>query len=80
MMQEERTLKDMAATEAAHVPNTMEEAEKPVAGIFIDCRPVADCRNSDSMGEICVKCNECGRFSEQAEPNSDPAGQGLHLA
>ena len=30
MMQEERTLTDMAATEAAHVPNTMEEAERPV--------------------------------------------------
>ena len=24
-----------------------------------------NCKNPDSYGEICVKCNKCGRFGEQ---------------
>ena len=31
--------------------------------IHIDYRPVPDCINPDSFGEICVKCNQCGRFT-----------------
>lgn len=31
--------------------------------IHLDYRPVPECTNPDSFGEVCVKCNECGRFT-----------------
>ena len=32
--------------------------------IFIDYPVTKDCVNPDSYGEICVKCNQCGRFDK----------------
>jgi hypothetical protein len=26
-----------------------------------------DCKNPDSFGEICVKCNQCGRWKKLAK-------------
>lgn len=33
--------------------------------IFTDIAVTDNCKNPDSYGEICVRCNECGRFGEQ---------------
>lgn len=34
--------------------------------IHCDFAVVKDCKNlEDSYGEICVKCNKCGRFDEK---------------
>lgn len=30
---------------------------------FAEIRPIKRCRNNASYGEICVRCNRCGRFS-----------------
>ena len=33
--------------------------------IFMDYSPTEDCENfKETHGEICVKCNECGRFKK----------------
>ena len=41
------------------------EKEPPV---FIDSAPLKDCKNTaESYGEICVKCNKCGRFGREKE-------------
>ncbi len=33
--------------------------------IHIDFPPLPDCRNiEETYGEICVKCNKCGRFGK----------------
>ena len=32
---------------------------------FVDFGVGKDCINPDSFGEICVKCNACGRFGEE---------------
>ena len=35
---------------------------------FIDYGVTEDCKNlEESYGEICVKCNKCGRFDVEAE-------------
>ena len=31
--------------------------------IHFDYKPMAGCKNPDSYGEICVKCNKCERFT-----------------
>ena len=31
--------------------------------IHIDYAPIKDCKNPDTFGEICVKCNKCHRFN-----------------
>jgi len=31
--------------------------------IHISFSPIKDCTNPDTYGEICVKCNDCGRFN-----------------
>ena len=31
--------------------------------LHIHYPPTEDCKNPDSYGMICVKCNECGRFT-----------------
>jgi hypothetical protein len=42
-----------------------EEKEPP---IFIDSAPLKDCKNkAESYGEICVRCNKCGRFGKEKE-------------
>ena len=34
--------------------------------LFIDYAPVAHCkRPQETYGEICVQCNDCGRFNEK---------------
>ncbi|MCE5328727.1 hypothetical protein LLG07_00075 [bacterium] len=33
-----------------------------IRGVQIDYRPLPECKNLDTYGEICVKCNECKRF------------------
>lgn len=33
--------------------------------IFIDYSVTKDCVNSDSYGEICVRCNRCRRFNKK---------------
>ena len=33
--------------------------------MFIDCAPVPGCKNPDSYGMICVRCNLCGRFGDE---------------
>lgn len=30
-----------------------------------DFEPIEECVNPDSFGEICVHCNECGRFDKE---------------
>ena len=32
--------------------------------MHFDYAPTKDCNNPDTYGEICVKCNQCGRFDE----------------
>jgi len=40
--------------------------------IFIDIGVAADCKNlKESYGEICVKCNECGRFEKSVEKKAE---------
>ena len=35
---------------------------------FIDSAPLKDCKNkAESYGEICVRCNKCGRFGKEKE-------------
>ena len=29
---------------------------------FLEIRPIKGCKNLMSYGEICVRCNKCGRF------------------
>ena len=36
----------------------------------IDFEPIEDCRNPDSYGMICVKCNRCERFGETTTENA----------
>ena len=31
--------------------------------MFIDYTSVPNCKNPDTYGMICVKCNECGRWN-----------------
>lgn len=31
--------------------------------LCLDIAPVQNCKNPDSYGMICVKCNKCGRFT-----------------
>jgi len=36
--------------------------------IHIDYPPVPECkRPEETYGEICIKCNECGRFNKNEE-------------
>jgi len=37
--------------------------------IHIDYAPVKCCKNPDTYGVICVKCNKCGRFDYGGESN-----------
>lgn len=40
--------------------------------IHVDFGVTENCQNlEDSYGEICVKCNKCGRFDEQREEKHD---------
>lgn len=39
--------------------------EKETPKLFIDYAVSKNCKNlSESYGEICVKCNKCGRFDK----------------
>ena len=31
----------------------------------IDFAPIKECKNLDTFGIICVKCNQCGRFNDK---------------
>jgi len=42
----------------------------------IDIPPVDDCKNPDSYGMICVKCNECGRFDKKTPADTANIGEG----
>jgi len=33
--------------------------------MLFDYTPVKGCTNPDTYGEICVKCNKCGRFTRK---------------
>lgn len=35
--------------------------------VIIDYAPTKDCNNPNTYGEICVKCNKCGRFENKKE-------------
>lgn len=39
--------------------------------IHVDFAPVRECGNADAYGEICVKCNQCGRFATFTRGASD---------
>ena len=40
--------------------------------IFADYSALEDCQNVEhSYGEICVKCNKCGRFNKEAEGDKE---------
>lgn len=39
--------------------------------IFIDYAPTEDCENEETYGEICVQCNQCGRFDLHADKESE---------
>lgn len=49
----------------------VENKKKEVIGMFIDYGVTKDCVNSDSYGEICVKCNQCGRFNKKEKEKED---------
>lgn len=37
--------------------------------IHYDYRPVQECDQVEfTYGEICIKCNKCGRFNKKSEP------------
>jgi len=38
--------------------------------ILIDFTAADDCMNPNSYGEICVKCNGCGRFDKATQKES----------
>ena len=38
--------------------------EKKTKFVHISLAVIDGCKNLDSYGEICVWCNECGRFDE----------------
>ena len=43
----------------------MTKAEiKKTKSVHICLAVIDGCKNMDSYGEICVRCNECGRFDE----------------
>ena len=42
---------------------------------FVDYQPVDECKNPDSYGEICVQCNQCGRFNEDRENGKEEQGE-----
>lgn len=33
--------------------------------IHVDYAPIKECRNPDTYGMMCVKCNDCGRFTKE---------------
>lgn len=37
--------------------------EKRSANAFVDRTPLQGCRNKNSLGIICERCNRCGRFN-----------------
>jgi len=37
----------------------------------IDFTPVENCKNPDTYGYICVKCNDCGRFDSNGTLKSE---------
>lgn len=39
--------------------------------MFTDVAPGDDCRNPDSMGEVCCYCNACGRDKNRRIPTLD---------
>jgi len=38
--------------------------EKKTKFAHISLAVIDGCKNQDSYGEICLRCNECGRFDE----------------
>jgi hypothetical protein len=44
------------------------ESEQKKAMIDVCCGVTAECVNPDSYGEICVGCNQCGRFTRLDRP------------
>ena len=42
-----------------------QDKEQPIDIVHIDYGVCKDCINPDSYGEICVKCNACGRFGKE---------------
>ena len=44
---------------------------------FDDIAPIEDCPNPYSFGEICVCCNQCGRFGEDVKKVTNDEVQGL---
>jgi len=36
--------------------------------IYVDYKPGNNCKNPDSYGMICVKCNQCRRFDSEETP------------
>lgn len=50
---------------------TREEAIKTGEGVHVDIAPIKGCKNVWSFGEICVKCNKCGRFDKHIGKESE---------
>ena len=51
---------------------TLEEALKHAENIHMDYGVADNCKNlMESYGEICVKCNKCGRFDNSAEQQGE---------
>jgi hypothetical protein len=43
---------------------------KMMCSIHLDLPPVDDCRQeTGTLGQICVRCNECGRFGRPVVPD-----------
>lgn len=42
----------------------LEEQKVTSIPVFVDYTVTDECKNPDSYGTICVKCNECGRFTK----------------
>ncbi len=57
---------DIDPNDISHIFDGVTEIPKDAfKGWYTDSAPLKDCKNpSESYGEICVKCNKCGRFDK----------------
>ena len=54
----------------------MKDLEKlyEAANIHASIGALEDCQNKqESYGEICVRCNKCGRFDEEGSSSEEPS-------
>lgn len=77
---------DDTPAEAIDMPEAEDVENVTASGaVFRDSVPLDNCVNEDSMGEVCVRCNQCGRFEnapvidDEADPPTPPVDPGEAL-